>query len=166
MSCGGCNEGKAQALRKSFSRLVSSHSTNLCNMPFHPTPPLIGSRPCKSKWSAGHTLHGYLTDSSSLANGREKRHKWGLAVMPKLPRNSSCMSTPRRKKIPGCPGDNLGAGQKIQICRSSQSTRLTQISALGLMPSKRQPPAQQSAFCAARHCPPRDGWKKFNPLHL
>lgn len=65
----------------------------------------------------------------------------------------------------GALADNLGAEQKIQVCRSSQSTRLTQISALGLLLSERHPLAHQLPFCTAKHYPWAE-WKKSSPFHL
>lgn len=48
----------------------------------------------------------------------------------------------------------------MQVCRSSLSTRLAQISAPGRWLSKRQPSAQQLAFCAAQGL----GGKNLVPL--
>ena len=98
---------------------------------------------------------------SSLASGREMGHKWVLTVMPKLGRNRSCTGTPRNKTYQGAPDRKSRSWTKNT---SSQSTRLTQISAGGLSLSKRQSPAQQSAFCAAQPYPARAGWKKKKKL--
>lgn len=86
--------------------------------------------------------------------------------MPELTRNWCRMGTPRRKTYQRALAENPEAGQKIQVCRSSQSTRLTHTSALGLSLSKRLPPAQQLAFCAAQHSPVRARFKESSPFHL